>query len=72
MNRPSIVLADEPTGNLDSENSAEIMGIFEGLHREGQTIILVTHDSDVADHALRHLHLRDGTIERDVRAERSP
>ena len=71
VNRPSIVLADEPTGNLDSENSAEIMEIFEGLHREGQTIILVTHESDVAGHALRHLQLRDGSVERDVRVERS-
>jgi putative ABC transport system ATP-binding protein len=71
VNRPSIVLADEPTGNLDSENSAEIMEIFEGLHREGQTIILVTHELDVAGHALRHLHLRDGSVERDVRVERS-
>jgi putative ABC transport system ATP-binding protein len=65
VNRPSIVLADEPTGNLDSGTSDEIMSLFEQLHREGQTIVLVTHESDIAQHAHRQVHLRDGRLERD-------
>ena len=66
INHPAILLADEPTGNLDSRTSADIMGLFNELHEEGQTIILVTHEQDIADHALRILTLRDGLIESDV------
>jgi putative ABC transport system ATP-binding protein len=65
VNQPSILLADEPTGNLDSTTSEEILGLFEGLHREGQTIVLVTHEHDIAEHALREVHLKDGRVERD-------
>jgi len=63
VNRPSILLADEPTGNLDSATSAEIMAVFENLHREGQTIIMVTHEYDIAGHAERVITLRDGIVE---------
>jgi len=69
VNRPSILLADEPTGNLDSGTSEEIMGLFEGLFREGQTILLVTHEVDIAAHARRQVHLKDGRVERDFAAE---
>jgi len=65
VNRPSILLADEPTGNLDSATSEEIMGLFEALFREGQTIVLVTHEHDIAKHARRQVHLKDGRVERD-------
>jgi putative ABC transport system ATP-binding protein len=65
VNRPSIVLADEPTGNLDSATSGEIMELFEELHRQGQTLILVTHEADIAQHARRHLQLVDGNLTRD-------
>jgi len=65
VNRPSIVLADEPTGNLDSTTSGEIMQLFEELHLQGQTIILVTHEADIARRARRHLHLVDGNVTRD-------
>jgi putative ABC transport system ATP-binding protein len=65
VNRPSILLADEPTGNLDSGTSEEIMGLFEALHAEGQTIVLVTHEHDIAEHARRQVHLKDGKVERD-------
>jgi putative ABC transport system ATP-binding protein len=65
VNDPSIVLADEPTGNLDSATSTEIMSVFESLHRAGQTIILITHEHDIAAHAHRQIHLKDGRIERD-------
>ena len=65
--RPSILLADEPTGNLDSQTGEEIMGLFERLHAEGNTIILVTHERDIADHAHRTIHIRDGKIEKDER-----
>jgi putative ABC transport system ATP-binding protein len=68
VNRPSIILADEPTGNLDSHTSAEIMDVFRDLHRAGQTIIIVTHESEVARHTHRQIHLRDGRIERDSAA----
>jgi putative ABC transport system ATP-binding protein len=69
VNRPSILLADEPTGNLDSATSEEILGLFDGLHREGQTIVLVTHESDIAAHARRQVHLRDGHVESDFATE---
>jgi putative ABC transport system ATP-binding protein len=69
VNRPSILLADEPTGNLDSGTSEEIMGLFEALFREGQTILLVTHESDIAAHARRQVHLKDGRVERDFATE---
>jgi putative ABC transport system ATP-binding protein len=68
VNSPSILLADEPTGNLDSATSEEIMGLFEALHREGQTIVVVTHEVDIAAHALRQVHLKDGRVERDFAA----
>ena len=68
VNSPSILLADEPTGNLDSGTSEEIMGLFEALHREGQTIVVVTHEVDIAAHALRQVHLKDGHVERDFAA----
>ncbi len=62
---PSILLADEPTGNLDSATGEEIMRLFEKLHHDGHTIILVTHERDIADHAYRTIHIRDGKIESD-------
>jgi putative ABC transport system ATP-binding protein len=65
VNRPALLLADEPTGNLDSQTGNEIMAVLEGLNREGQTIVLVTHEHDIAEHAQRQVHLRDGIIERD-------
>ncbi|HEU0012405.1 MAG TPA: ABC transporter ATP-binding protein [Longimicrobium sp.] len=67
VTRPSIILADEPTGNLDSVTSEEIMGLFARLHDEGQTIIMVTHEPDIASHAERVVTLRDGRIESDRR-----
>jgi len=68
---PSIILADEPTGNLDSKTGAEIMTILDGLHADGQTIILVTHEDYIAKHALRTVKLRDGMIESDVKVRAS-
>ena len=65
VNKPSIILADEPTGNLDSKTSEEILALFEQLYAEGQTIILVTHEHDIATHARRQVHLKDGLVERD-------
>src|SRR6202046_3929059 len=65
VNRPSILLADEPTGNLDSKTGEEIMTVFERLHSQGNTIILVTHEPDVAQHAWRVIHVRDGKVESD-------
>jgi len=62
VNNPSIVLADEPTGNLDSKTGEEIMALFENLHRQGNTIILVTHEMDIAQHAHRVIFIRDGKI----------
>jgi len=69
VNQPSILLADEPTGNLDSATGNEIMGLFHELHDTGQTIVLVTHEHDIAVHARRQIHLLDGKIERDERTE---
>jgi putative ABC transport system ATP-binding protein len=68
VNNPSLLLADEPTGNLDSKTGAEIMALFARLHEAGNTILLVTHEADVAAFAHRVLHLRDGTVEKDVKA----
>ena len=70
VNSPSIILADEPTGNLDSKTSEEILALFEQLYHEGQTIVLVTHELDIAAHARRQIHLRDGKVERDFMTEK--
>lgn len=67
VNNPSIILADEPTGNLDSKTSIEIMGLFEKIHKAGNTIILVTHEEDIALHAHRIVRLKDGLVEDDYR-----
>jgi len=67
VNNPSILLADEPTGNLDSKTGVEIMALFERLHEAGNTIVLVTHEADVAAHAKRQILIRDGQVEKDVR-----
>jgi len=67
VNDPLVILADEPTGNLDSSSGAEILKLFDELNEQGKTLILVTHDPDVAEHANRAIHLRDGQIESDVR-----
>ncbi len=69
VNDPSILLADEPTGNLDSKTGDEIMHLFEELHKAGNTIILVTHENDVANHARRIIRLRDGIIESDEKVK---
>ncbi len=65
VTRPSIILADEPTGNLDSKTSEEIMGLFQEIHRKGNTLIIVTHEEDIARHAHRIVRLRDGNVESD-------
>ena len=69
VNSPSIILADEPTGNLDTATGNEIMALFERLYREGNTIILVTHEHDIAMHAHRVVHIRDGKVEKDEAIE---
>lgn len=69
VNNPSIILADEPTGNLDSKTSVEIMNLFDEIHASGNTVILVTHEEDIARHAHRIIRLRDGMIESDERKE---
>jgi putative ABC transport system ATP-binding protein len=71
VNNPSILLADEPTGNLDSKTGIEIMALFARLHQGGNTIILVTHEADIAAYAHRVIAIRDGQVERDVRQEPS-
>jgi putative ABC transport system ATP-binding protein len=70
VGEPSILLADEPTGNLDSATSAEIMRLFDALHREGQTLILVTHEADIAAHCERVVRLADGQVVSDVRQQK--
>jgi len=70
INNPSIILADEPTGNLDSKTSIDIMRLFNEIHAAGNTIILVTHEEDIAQHAHRIIRLRDGEIERDERNDK--
>lgn len=67
INHPAIIMADEPTGNLDSKSTSEVMEIFTGLHESGKTIILVTHELDVANFATRHVILSDGYISRDIK-----
>ncbi|MDT0678191.1 ABC transporter ATP-binding protein [Autumnicola musiva] len=69
VNKPSIILADEPTGNLDSKTSVEIMHLFDEIHAAGNTVILVTHEEDIAEHAHRIIRLRDGVVEKDERRE---
>lgn len=70
VNNPAIILADEPTGNLDSKTSVEIMGLFEEIHKKGNTIILVTHEEDIALHAHRIVRLKDGLVESDTKNTR--
>ena len=70
VNRPAILLADEPTGNLDSVTSEEILALFEQLHRDGQTIIMVTHEPDVARHAKRIIRMKDGRVQSDLPVEK--
>ena len=72
MNRPSILLADEPTGNLDSRTSVEIMEIFQNLNDKGLTIVLVTHEHDIAQFAKRVLVFRDGKVRKDDRVLQRP
>ena len=67
VNDPSILLADEPTGNLDSKTGVEIMGVFDRLHAAGNTVVLVTHEAEIAAYAHRAIHIRDGQVEKDVR-----
>ena len=71
VNNPSILLADEPTGNLDSHTSEEIMQVFEGLHEAGQTIVVITHERDIAAHTTRQIHLLDGLIEHDFTTKKT-
>jgi putative ABC transport system ATP-binding protein len=70
VNKPSIILADEPTGNLDSKTSVEIMKLFDEIHKQGNTIILVTHEEDIAEHAERIIRLTDGLITSDEKVEK--
>jgi len=67
VTRPSLILADEPTGNLDTKTGQEILAVFDGLHAQGNTVILVTHDRSVAEHAKRIVTIRDGKVEKEER-----
>ena len=69
VNNPALLLADEPTGNLDSVTSADIMRQLEELNKAGQTIVIVTHEHDIAEHAKRQVHLKDGFVEQDFMNE---
>lgn len=71
INNPSIILADEPTGNLDTKTSIEIMALFDDIHKRGNTVIVVTHEPDIAEYAHRVIRMRDGNIESDLRQEPS-
>ena len=68
INKPKVILADEPTGNLDSSTSDAIMGLLTKLNREGQTIVMVTHEAEIAEHAKRQIMMRDGKIMEDLYA----
>ncbi len=69
VTKPRILLADEPTGNLDTANTGELLALFEGIHRQGNTLVLVTHETEVAYHAKRVIHMRDGEIVRDAQTD---
>ena len=71
VNNPSIILADEPTGNLDSQTGIEIMALFDRLHEQGNTIVLVTHEHDIAEYAHRVIHIRDGQVFSDQKTTRA-
>jgi putative ABC transport system ATP-binding protein len=72
VNHPSLLLADEPTGALDTNTGNEIMALFERLHHEGNTVLMVTHENDIARHAHRIIHIRDGKVERDEAVGKTP
>ena len=72
MTDPAIVLADEPTGALDSASTAEVLDLFDGLHRDGRTVVVITHEADVAERAGRVIRLRDGWVVEDIRVRSSP
>ncbi len=69
VNKPSIILADEPTGNLDSQTSLEIMGLFDEIHKNGNTVIIVTHEEDIAKFAHRVIRLVDGMVSSDIKKQ---